>query len=74
VGKCSTSIWPRDSWGRVRFSLSFASNTSIAANERLEIALSSERAGTPADVLEFMYDHPDYPSRLEVKTTTPILD
>ena len=74
VGKCQTTIWPRGSWGRVRYNLSFASNTELLAGQRLELGLSVERAGTPQDALEFMYDHPDHPARLEVKTTTPILD
>ena len=72
VGKCSTSIWPRGDWTRVRFSIGFAANTLIPAGERLELGLSVERAGTPQDALEFIYDHPDYPSRLEVKTSTPL--
>lgn len=72
VGSCRTTIWPRGSWGRVRFSLRFASNLKIPAGERIELALSVERSGTPEDALEFMYDHPDYPSRLEVQTATPV--
>jgi prepilin-type N-terminal cleavage/methylation domain-containing protein len=75
VGKCQTSIWPRSgTWNRVRFSLGFSPSTTIPAGERLELGLSVERAATPQDALEFMYDHPDYPARLEVKTTTPITD
>jgi hypothetical protein len=35
------------------------------------VAIAVRRNETPQDALEFMYDHPDYPSRLEVKTTTP---
>jgi type II secretory pathway pseudopilin PulG len=71
VGKCSTAIWPRNSWGRARFNLTYAPNTTLLANERIELGLSVERGGTPQDALQFMYDHPDYSSRLEVKTTTP---
>ena len=72
VGKCSTAIWPRTAWGRARFNLNYAPNTQLLPNERLELGLSVERGGTPEDALEFMYDHPDYPTRLEVKTTTPL--
>lgn len=72
-GKCSTNVWPRVNWGRARFNLSFAPNTSLLLGERLELGISVERGGTPEDAIEFMYDHPDHPSRLEVKTTTPIL-
>lgn len=72
VGKCQTSIWPRDSWARVRFTMGFAPNTQLLLNERLELGLSVERGGTPEDALQFMYDHPDTPARIEVKTTTPL--
>ena len=35
-------------------------------------ALAVRRNNTNGDYLQFMYDHPDYPSRLELQTTTPI--
>jgi hypothetical protein len=34
---------------------------------RLGLALTVERAGTGGPGLEFMYDHPDFESRLEVQ-------
>jgi type II secretory pathway pseudopilin PulG len=75
-GRCSTNIWPRNDWQRVRFNFTFPSNTSLLADERLELAISVEKQGTPgaSDTMQFMYDHPDMPSRLEVKTTTPLLN
>ena len=44
----------------------------IPAGDRLGVALSVERANTPAEALAFMYDHPTYPARIEVDTSTPI--
>jgi len=36
------------------------------------VALSVERNGTPADAIPILYDHPTYPTRIEVDTSTPI--
>jgi hypothetical protein len=44
----------------------------IPAGDRLGVALSVERGNTQADAIPIMYDHPDYPTRIEVDTTTPI--
>jgi hypothetical protein len=46
----------------------------IAAGDRLGVALSVERNGTSAedDLIPIMYDHPTYPTRIEVDTSTPI--
>jgi prepilin-type N-terminal cleavage/methylation domain-containing protein len=44
----------------------------IPAGDRLGLALSVERAATPADALSFMYDHPQAASRIEIDTSTPI--
>ena len=62
--------WPT-SWGRVRIPLSFPATT-LLATERLLVAISIDRGGTPADTVQVMYDHPDYQSRLEVVTSTPL--
>jgi hypothetical protein len=43
----------------------------VAAGARLGVAVSVDRQLTPAS-LEFAYDHPDYATRLEVDTTTPL--
>jgi Tfp pilus assembly protein PilE len=43
----------------------------VLATQRLGLAVSVDRSVTPAS-LEFMYDHPDYATRLEVNTTTPL--
>jgi hypothetical protein len=45
----------------------------LLTGDRLGVALSVERQRTtPADAIAVMYDHPTYPTRLEVETETPI--
>jgi hypothetical protein len=36
------------------------------------VAISVERSGTDGDGLEFMYDHPSFDSRLQVKTSSAL--
>jgi hypothetical protein len=64
--------WPRNSWTKVRLTMEFQKVPPIAAGRRLGLALSVDRANTPADAIPIMYDHPNYASRLEVDTKTPI--
>lgn len=65
-------FWPQE-WEKVRLTMSFnEAPYSIPAGDRLGVALSVERLNTQADALSFMYDHPNYPTRLEVDTSTPI--
>ena len=45
--------------------------TRIAQGDRLGVALSVD-ASTQGDGIGFLYDHPDYRSRIEVDTTTPL--
>ena len=45
----------------------------ILGQPRLGIAIQVERAGTGAPGLEFMYDHPNFESRLEVQSSSHIL-
>jgi Prokaryotic N-terminal methylation motif len=66
-------FWPRNTWATLRLAMSFnGAPLTIKSDERLGVALSVERANTPADAIPVMYDHPLYPTRLEVDTTTPI--
>jgi hypothetical protein len=44
----------------------------IPVGDRLGVALSVERSNTEADAIPIMYDHPDYRTRIEVETSTPI--
>lgn len=66
----SVGTWPTN-WDRVRIPLTFAPTT-IDDTERLGVAISIERGGTPADTVQVLYDHPAWQSRLEVVTTTPL--
>jgi type II secretory pathway pseudopilin PulG len=66
-------FWPRNTWATLRLHMAFnGAPYTIGAGDRLGVALSVERANTPADAIPIMYDHPLYPTRLEVDTTTPI--
>lgn len=66
-------FWPRNVWTRVRLTMEFENAPhTIAAGDRLGVALSVDPANTPADAIPIMYDHPNYPTRLEVDTDTPI--
>jgi type II secretory pathway pseudopilin PulG len=65
--------WPRNAWTKVRLKMNFnAAPYTIPENDRLGVALTVDPANTPADAIPIMYDHPNYPSRLEVDTNTPI--
>jgi hypothetical protein len=66
--------WNHDGWKppvRLEMTLNDAPHT-IPAGARLGVALSVERQKTPADAIAIMYDHPEYPTRIEVETSTPI--
>ena len=69
-----SKLWPAGKWDppiRLVMDISGAPYT-ILAGERLGIALSVERSVTQGDAIPIMYDHPRYPTRLEVDTSTPI--
>jgi prepilin-type N-terminal cleavage/methylation domain-containing protein len=64
--------WPQ-AWTKVRLTMKFTPTSyEIPVNDRLGVAISVERGHTQDEALSFMYDHPDYPSRLEIVTSTPI--
>src|ERR1044072_2020534 len=63
--------WPRNSWAKIRLTMEFAPET-LDPDHRLGVALSVDRANTPADAIPVMYDHPNYATRIEVDTTTPL--
>jgi hypothetical protein len=64
--------WPTQ-WTEIAVPMHFA-NTGLLPGRRLGVAITVERAGTPspAQGLEFMYDHPSFESRLQVDTNTLI--
>jgi len=64
--------WPRNYWAKVRLSMEFHEVPPIPAGNRLGVALSVDRANTPADAIPIMYDHPNYATRIEVDTKTPL--
>ena len=65
--------WPRNSWAKVRLTMEIeGAPLVIPKGNRLLLGLSVDRANTPADAIPIMYDHPNYASRLEVDTKTPI--
>ncbi len=69
-----TDYWPRNFWTRVRVPLEYENSPrTIAKGNRLGLALGVDREMTPAEAIPIMYDHPNYPSRLEVETETPIV-
>lgn len=71
------TYWPRNGpingWTKVRLTMTFDEVPyTIPTGDRLGIALSLERQVTDAEAIPIMYDHPTYPSRIEVDTSTPI--
>lgn len=70
--------WPRTNWTEVSVPMNFLyAAGSLLPGERLGVAISVEKSGTnPGDGLEFLYDHPSFDSRLQVKTSSvlPIFD
>lgn len=65
-------FWPRNAWTKVRLTMEFpGAPYTIPAGDRLGAALSVDPGNTDAEAIPIMYDHPDYPTRLEVDTTTP---
>jgi type II secretory pathway pseudopilin PulG len=65
--------WWRGAWEKVRREMTFnGSPYTIPKDDRLGIGLTVERANTTGTALAFMYDHPRFPTRLEVDTNTPI--
>lgn len=66
-------FWPRNAWTRVRLTMELQkSPETIKKDDRLGVALSVDPANTPADAIPVMYDHPNYATRLEVDTQTPL--
>jgi len=68
-----STYWPRNSWTKVRLTMEFENPPHyVEAGDRLGVALSVDRAYTPTDAIPIMYDHPDYPTRIEVESSTPL--
>jgi hypothetical protein len=65
--------WWRGAWEKVRLAMTFnGSPYTIPVGDRLGIGMTVERGNTTGLALSFMYDHPKFPTRIEVDTNTPI--
>ncbi len=67
--------WPSKAWVHELKTMYFSGAPyTIPAGARLGVAISVDREGTSSEVdaIPIMYDHPSYPSRIEVDTNTPI--
>ena len=64
--------WPRSNWTELHIDMDFLYAAGyLLEGERLGLAISVEKNGTnPGDGLEFMYDHPSFDSRLQIKTSS----
>ncbi len=60
------TTWPTD-WEEISVDYPFVSLPTLLPNERLGVAIQVERANTGNDGLEFMYDHPSFESRLQIR-------
>ena len=69
TGEYDLSTWPRDV-RRLTFSFRLAQEETVPAGHRLVMALHL-RGESGADI-SIIYDHPLYPSLLEVATSTPL--
>jgi hypothetical protein len=74
----SRAQWPTE-WTEIAVPMHFIWATdaltglNLLGQPRLGIAIQVERQGTGAPGLEFMYDHPNFESRLEVQSSSQIL-
>lgn len=62
--------WPRSEWTEVPVPMEFAT-TEILKGDRLGVAFSVDGSSDPG-AIPLLYDHPDYRTRLEVETSTPL--
>lgn len=65
--------WPSLAWTKARMTMNFnEAPYTIPEGDRLGVALSVEAGNTQTVAIPIMYDHPNYPTRIEVDTNTPI--
>jgi type II secretory pathway pseudopilin PulG len=67
-------FWPRGAWTKESLTMNFdGAPYPIPAGDRLGVALSVDRFNTPSkSAIPLMYDHPNFQTRIEVDTSTPI--
>ncbi|MCW2987881.1 MAG: hypothetical protein JWM24_819 [Solirubrobacterales bacterium] len=63
-------LWP-EKWSEVTIKMTFNGPITILKGHRLGLAFGVN-GNTSADAISLMYDHPNYRSRIEVETPTPI--
>ena len=74
----SRSTWPQE-WTEITVPMEMTwaadalSGLNIVGQPRLGVAMTVERANTGSDGIEFMYDHPNFESRLAVQSEECIL-
>jgi hypothetical protein len=67
-------FWPRNMWTKIRRKMQIDDAPEVIdPGNRLGVALSVDVSNTTGDALAVMYDHPNYPTRLEVETTAASL-
>ncbi len=67
--------WPSGAWTKARMTMELNPAEvpyTILKGDRLGVAISVERENTQTVAVPIMYDHPNYPTRIEVDTNTPI--
>jgi hypothetical protein len=62
--------WPRNDWTEVRVPMSFE-ETTIPKDDRLGVVLSVD-GSSDSGAIPILYDHPDFRTRLEIETPTPL--
>jgi hypothetical protein len=60
--RCSAPAWPTD-WTRVTIDMN---HVAVGVVSRLEVSLAGHHTGVPGNQLQVAYDHPQYPSRLDL--------
>jgi type II secretory pathway pseudopilin PulG len=63
--------WWRNEWHEVLQTMKFNGPKTVKEHERLGVAFSVD-ASTGGDAIPIVYDHPEYRTRIEVSTTTPL--
>jgi hypothetical protein len=65
--------WPRLAWTPKLMTMDFnEAPYTIPVGDRLGVAISVEPKNTTAEAIPIMYDHPNFTTRIEVDTNTPI--
>ena len=66
-----SGFWWRGKWEEVRLTMEFNGPKEILKGDRLGVALSVDGKST-GEAIDILYDHPQYRTRIEVDTPTPL--